>query len=693
MLMTLALAAPPAQAQAQPRAKEGAQAVARDVRIRRDGFGVPHVLGRTDADAAFGLGYAHSEDDFPTMQKGLLTARGQLATVDGAAGVESDWMLHLMDVPATITRRYTVDLPADVRAVLEAYAAGINAYAAEHPELVTPGRTPFTGRDVAAYGMYRGPTFYGLDDVFSGLMRDMPKMAALDAEAETGRGSNGVAVAPSRSADGATRLLINSHQPFAGPFAWYEAVVESRQGWHVAGAFFPGSPFLLGGHNANLGWAPTVNRPDLTDVYALTVDPANPDRYRLDGAWRPFDKRFVDIAVRQPDGSMKTVRREVLRSAHGPAVRTAKGVFAVRYPGMTDASSALQYYRMNKARNLKEWRAAMQLGAIPSINYLYADDRGNIGFLPNARHPDRKPGVDWSGVVPGDRADLIWTREVPFAKRPQLWNPRSGYVFNANNTPFRATDPADDLKRDAYPETLGLQTVMTNRALRSAEVYGADSSITAGGVRGLQVRPRLQPAVGGGDGGQRHPGGRRRRRPRPAGRAAHRPRLGPAHRHRQPQRRPAGAHRHPAAGPGAHAQARRALLHAAAAGGGCRRRQADQGLRPHRSGVGRGQPHRRGSVDLPVDGGPDIFRAIYGGPDPKGRITAAVGDTYYMLVEWDRAGRLSSRSIHQFGSATLDVHVPPLRRPNPSLRRPQAQARPLHRNPAPPRHQGRLPAR
>ena len=112
-------------------------------------------------------------------------------------------------------------------------------------------------------------------------------------------GSNGVAVAPSRSADGATRLLVNSHQPYTGPVAWYEAVLESGEGWHVAGGFFPGSPFMLHGHNAHLGWANTVNAAQsVSTVYRLVINPANANQYRLDGKWRDFEKSDAAIRVK-----------------------------------------------------------------------------------------------------------------------------------------------------------------------------------------------------------------------------------------------------------------------------------------------------------------------------------------------------------------------------------------------------------
>lgn len=242
-----------------------------DVRIRRDEWGVPHVKGKTDADVAYGLAWAQAEDDFATLQEAVFTSRGRLAELNGPSGLESDYLVALQDVAGAVRRGYA-GLPADLRAVLEAYAAGVNAYAAKHPDKAAPRLTPVTGQDLVAGTTYRGPTFYGLDDLFRRTMRPTrSKTASLEEKLETG--SNGVAVGPKRSADGATRLLVNSHQPYTGPLAWYEAVLQSDQGWHVAGGFFPGSPFMLHGHNAHLGWASTVNNPDLADVYQLTVNP------------------------------------------------------------------------------------------------------------------------------------------------------------------------------------------------------------------------------------------------------------------------------------------------------------------------------------------------------------------------------------------------------------------------------------
>src|SRR5215510_15921804 len=143
-------------------------------------------------------------------------------------------------------------------------------------------------------------------------------------------GSNAIAVAPSRSADHATRLLVNSHQPYTGPVAWYEARLHSETGWDVAGGVFPGSPVMIHGTNRRLGWASTVNSPDLVDLYRLEIDPDEPNRYRLDGGWRELEVRETAIRVRLLGRLRWTVHRELLRSEHGPVLRQPPGTFAVR---------------------------------------------------------------------------------------------------------------------------------------------------------------------------------------------------------------------------------------------------------------------------------------------------------------------------------------------------------------------------
>jgi penicillin amidase/acyl-homoserine-lactone acylase len=646
-----------------------------NVRIKRDTFGVPHVIGRRDADVAFGLGFAHSEDDFQTLQQVALATRGQLAAVEGRKAAVADYLVHLLRVWETVNAKYEVDLPADVRQVLEAYADGVNYYAALHPDKVIRGLLPLSGKDIAAGFVFKTPFFYGLDKVL--LKLNSPEShhtntASLslskygtDAFEITDEaipvGSNGVAVSPSRSADGATRLLVNSHQPYAGPVSWYEAVLESGEGWHVAGGFFPGSPFMLHGHNEHLGWANTVNEPDLIDVYRLTINPANPNQYRLDGQWRDFERKDAKLRVKIWGPIIWPVHREVLYAAQGPVLRTDHGVFAIRYAGIDNVRQPLEYYRLNKAANLAEWRAALTLQAIPSLNFVYADEKANIGYVYNGLFPVRREenGLDWQGVLPGDRADLIWHSYLPFEKIPQIWNPPGGLVFNSNNTPFHAADPGDDVKPQDFSSTLGIQNNMTNRAWRAIETFGADTHITAETFRAYKfdlnysehsdVAELVDEAVTL-DPGKDADSEEIRQAQQILKRWDHRTNVSnrsaalailmgePVLRARiEVQGKPQ---------PPSQTQIMAGL------------RDAVHTLKSH---FGRLDPEwgqvnrlRRGKVDMAIDGGPDIYRAVYALKQPDGTLTAAGGDTFIMFVTWDKAGRLLSESIHQFGSATLD---------------------------------------
>src|SRR5258708_26194408 len=274
---------------------------------------------------------------------------------------------------------------------MRAYADGVNYYAVLHPDKVERGLLPMPGRDVAAGFVFRTPFFYGLDHVMGKIMAPGPKRSqvAMTITGSLPIGSNGIAVAASKSADGATRLLVNSHQPYTGLVAWYEAVLDSGEGWHVAGGFFPGSPFMLHGHNAHLGWANTVNAPNVSTVYRLDLNPTNPDQYRLDGQLNDFEKGDAAIRVKILGPLIWTGHRPLPWAVQGPVLETDHGTFAVRYAGMGEARQSLQYYRLDKATNRDECLAAMRLQALPSINYIYADEKANIGYFSNGLFPAR----------------------------------------------------------------------------------------------------------------------------------------------------------------------------------------------------------------------------------------------------------------------------------------------------------------
>ncbi len=468
--------------------------------IIRDEWGVPHIYGATDADTAFGVAIAHAQDDFFTLQDVVAMARGRYGAIAGAEGAKIDYAYHLIDARGTAEREYP-KLPADTRALFEAYAAGLNHYAEKHPEEIKLANLfPVNGTDVAAGFSLRQPFFFGLDSVIGPLVAgeplrrehgpDIPGFprpplpdaapAALPSaapkqartlvlpqgeEAEQ-LGSNAFAVAPQKGG-GTTTLISNSHQPLRGGVAWYELVVESGEGWHFAGANFPGSPFPFLGHNEHLGWTNTVNTPDMIDVYQLELDETG-TRYRLDGKWLPLESEWVTLPVKMGPVVLP-IRKEVLRSVHGPVIRNAKGTFAIRYGGIGKLGQLDAYYRINKAKTFAEWQAQIARLAIPSTNFIYADEAGTIAYVYNAAIPARPEGVkaDWRSVLPGNRSELIWQGAVDYAVLPKIVNPASGWVYNSNNTPFTAAGAGSDLDPASFSPAMGIELKQTNRSRRA----------------------------------------------------------------------------------------------------------------------------------------------------------------------------------------------------------------------------------
>jgi acyl-homoserine-lactone acylase len=411
-----------------------------DAEIVRDTYGVPHIFGKTDADVSYGIAYAHAEDDFDTLQEVLAMTRGRLGAISGADGAKTDFVVHLLGARATVARDYDKQ-PADVRALLDGYAAGLNRYAEKHPGEVRLARLfPVNGRDVAVGFVVRSPFFFGLEGQIGALTGDKPlpiekgydKPDAPDAPNVTPlgpnaneNGSNAFLVAPKRSADGFTRVVSNSHQGWRGAAAWYELVVHSQQGWNFAGATFPGAPYPLLGHNEHLGWTNTVNRPDMVDIYKLVLNPAG-DQYRYDGKWLPLEAKTVWLPVKLWGPFVLPVPKTVYRAIQGPVLINKSGAFAMNYGGKDQLGMVEEYYRLNRAQNFEQWQAALAQHAIPGTNFLYGDGAGNIAYFYNADFPNRKPGFDYKTVLAGDTSANYQPGTVPWQQVPRNNNPLSG---------------------------------------------------------------------------------------------------------------------------------------------------------------------------------------------------------------------------------------------------------------------------
>ena len=625
-----------------------------DVEIVRDEFGVPHINGKTDADTAYGLAFAHSEDDFATIQDVVAMTRGRYGALAGSDGAKVDYARE------TAETRY-MELSPEVRAGAEAYAAGVNHYASKHPEEVRLSKLfPVTGQDIVTGFVLRAPFFYGLDAAIGALTegKPLPKesaapMTPIGRDPEM-NGSNAFAIAPKRMADGKTWLISNSHQPYEGQVAWYEAVTHSGEGLDMAGALFPGSPFVLLGHNRHLGWTNTVNRPDLIDVYKLVMNKAG-DQYRYDGKWMPLSSKRVWLPVKMGPFNLP-VPQTVYRSIHGPVIKNDKGYFAIRYAGIDNVKVVEQYYRNTKATNWDEWTQSMAIGGIPATNFIYADKTGRVAYIYNALFPDRKPGYDYTKLLPGDTSAAMWKGPVGFDRYPKIVNPASGFVQNANNTPFLAAGPGSEMDPAAYSPYLGIELGMTNRGLRATELLAADTLITPQELLAIKMDMMYskQSWVGAWM----------------ASFAAldlkDAPELAEA-------QKLLNSWDWSSDGKGrADALAERIIRFGARRNWRGEkmpdpRETLQEAVTEFKERFGRIDPPladiqrlRRGEVDLAMLGGSDALRAttIWDAEQADGKMRVRHGDSYIMLMRWDKDGKVQSESIQPYGSATTRPESP-----------------------------------
>lgn len=629
--------------------------------IKRDTWGVPHIEGVTDADAAFGFAFAQAEDHYKIIEGSMRFYRGKQSAKMGMDTVPLDYLVQLLEITSNVEAKYDTALTPEIKAVMVAFVDGLNYWAALNPEAVDQHMLPYTAKDLAASFSLQHLLFYGLQGPIQELFKDQrQRHISLDSNATAWQlvdtpplptGSNAYAISPARSDDGSTRLLINSHQPLTGPVAWYEAHVKSQQGWNMTGGSFPGSPIISVGTNEHVAWGATVNKPDLVDIYVLEINPDNDNQYKLDGQWRDFVIKQATIRIKLLGNLYWTVQEDLFYSEHGPVVRRDHGDYAIRYAGHGEIRQADQWFAMNKATSLESWEQAMDQLAMSSFNFVAADENGNIGFYHNSQSPIRQPGWDWQQYLPGDRSELIWDEYLPFAKLPQVTNPASGYVLSVNQSPFHVTGEADNPLRTDFSETFGFPTRMTNRATRGLELFAAKPSMNQQQFEAIKYDNSYS----------------KNSRAITYLRDLYAVEYEVDSRYQQAQQHLKNWDL------STDVSSRAAGLGVCTISGEWLAEQAgtdapsvkdefekcvDLLFEKHATvDLPWGDINRlvRGDKKLAVNGGPDVLRAIYGvGLEEDGYLSATGGDGLYLFVSWDKDGVQTVKSIHQFGSATLD---------------------------------------
>lgn len=444
--------------------------LADQVTIYRDTYGIPHVVGETDAATAFGFGYAQAEDHFRQLEDNFIRATGRLAEVEGESALPADQLNRALEIPRLARAEYA-RLDSAMRALVDGFAAGVQFYLAMHPEVrprLLERIEPWHPLAFIRYNYYQNG--FALGAMYqAGLRQPSPAQAV----ALAGQGSNGWAISPGRTAGGHALLFINPHLPWFGPGQVYEGHVMSRDGWNFTGYTRFGFPLPYVGHNEHLGWVSTDNAADLADLYAVRFDdPADPLAYRYGDGRRRAEEWTDTIRVRVGD-SLDTRVFRFLKTHHGPIVGERSGErLALRMAKLEADGWLREWYRMTRATSLAEFKDAMRPLEMQFGNAMYADREGNTFYVYNGAVPRRDPAIDWSGPVDGSDPRTEWQGYHSFDELPQLENPASGWMQNCNGTPFLLTD-RDNPDPARYPRYLAPEPD-TRRAMLSRRLLAGE---------------------------------------------------------------------------------------------------------------------------------------------------------------------------------------------------------------------------
>jgi|SRR5271157_3838183 len=458
---------------------------AASVTIVRDDWGIAHVHGRTDADAVFGMEYAQAEDDFNRVETNYIVSLGRLAEAEGEPVIYQDLRMKLFIDPAKLKTDYAA-CPAWLQKLMNAFADGLNYYLYKHPAVkprvirrfepwmalsFTEGSVPLGG-DIDRVNLGQLAAFYGKTPVSR-------EPAAAKRGPEPG-GSNGIAIAPSNSADHRALLLINPHTSF---YFRSELQMTSDEGLNAYGAVTWGQFFVYQGFNERAGWMHTSSGVDAVNEYLETVVKKGARYYYKYGSEeRPM--ATVVIAVPYKTGRGMAEREfTVCRTHHGPIIRETNGKWvAIRL--MQEPIKALtQSFTRTKARDYRSYRQTMELKANSSNNTIFADADGDIAYFHGNFIPRRDTSFDWTRPVDGSNPATEWKGLLEVDQTPHLLNPKSGWLYNANNWPWSAAGLSSPKKEDypVYVETGGesARGLHAIRLLENKRDFTLDSLIAA----------------------------------------------------------------------------------------------------------------------------------------------------------------------------------------------------------------------
>jgi acyl-homoserine-lactone acylase len=460
---------------------------AKGTEILWDRYGIPHIFAPDHPSLFYAYGYAQMEAHSELLIRLYAQARGRGAEFYGEQYLADDKWVRTNGLP-TIAKQWATGQSAEFAPLIQAFAAGLNAWAAEHQADLSPAAKavlPLTVEDVYAHGLR---TIH-FDWVVSPRRLEQ-RLTRYDNDVH---GSNEWAIAPSRSATGKALLMSNSHLQWGDIHTYFE-VQLTAPGVTSYGAVWVGFPVLRQCFTEYVGWTQTTNNPSQSDLYRLVLKDGG---YVLDGQVKPFDTHTETIKARGASGLLRDEPLTIRRSVHGPVVVERRGApIAMRVAALDRPRMFEQFWRMGLAKNFKEWETAMRMQQLPLFNTAYADRDGRIAYVYNATLPVHATGDYrfWQGVVPGDRSDLISTTIHPYDALPKAIDPLTGWVQNSNDMPWTSVYPMV-LDSTRFPAGFAAPQGITQRAQRGIRILStAPAKMTFEDIKHGKLDTRVETA-------------------------------------------------------------------------------------------------------------------------------------------------------------------------------------------------------
>ncbi len=502
----------PAQLFAQPFSKSEIvkwEKQASNINIVRDNWGIPHIYGKTDADAVFGLLYAQCEDDFKRIEMNYIDKLGRLSEVNGEKDLYNDLLIRLVIDSADAIRDYNKTAPW-LKQILNAYADGINFYLYKNPTVKPALLNRFqpwypllwTDGSIGAISTAGISTnelkqFYsGKDDaIASAMISKESKMVDLFDDKKL-TGSNGFSFSPKITASGNAILYINPHVTF---YFRPEVHMVSEQGLNAYGAVTWGQPFIYQGFNEHCGWMHTSSQADISDAYIEKLLKKDGKWfYEYDGKLKPVTEKNITVKFLTKSGLQEKTFK-TLFTHHGPIMAKRDGQYLSVRHNNRDTKGFIQSWTRTKAKNFEDFKKTMDMGANPSNNTVYADAEGNIAYWHGNFLPKRDLKYDWSKPVDGSTSATEWKGFHPVNESVYIYNPENGWIQNCNSTAFTVSGKFSPKKENfanyLAPDDENFRGINAVRVLDKEKAYTLDKVIAAGYNTYLSAFEILLPSL------------------------------------------------------------------------------------------------------------------------------------------------------------------------------------------------------